>query len=123
MNLFHGRLGSANGKPAFTGKVAFPLDGRWKDVAATDDVTLGVRPEDVLVVGQNDPDTLPGRIELVEKVGAEQYLSVALNGEATCMVRAGLRVAAQEGDAIRVRFPPDAVHLFSSDGERIRSGE
>jgi multiple sugar transport system ATP-binding protein len=123
MNLFHGRLGSANGKPTFAGKVAFPVDGRWNDVGATEDVTLGVRPEDVLVVGANDPDTLPGRIELVEKVGAEQYLSIALNSEATCMVRAGLRVAAREGDAIRLRFPPDAVHIFSSDGERIRSGE
>jgi ABC-type sugar transport system ATPase subunit len=123
MNLFRGRLGSANGKPAFTGNVALPLDGRFPDVAATDEVTLGVRPEDVLVVGPDDPDALSGRIELVEKVGAEQYLSIVLNREATCMVRAGLRVAAHEGDAIRLRFPPDAVHLFSSEGERIRSSE
>jgi multiple sugar transport system ATP-binding protein len=123
MNLFRGNIGSANGKPAFTGKVAFPLDGRFKDVSATDDVTLGVRPEDVLIAGPNDPDTVPGRIDLIEKVGAEQYLSVALNSESTCMVRASLRVPAREGDAIRLRVPPDAVHLFSSEGGRITGGE
>jgi ABC-type sugar transport system ATPase subunit len=121
MNLFRGRIGSDSGKPAFTGKVGFPIDGRWHDLSAADDVTLGVRPEDVMVAGPSDADALPGRVELVEKVGAEQYLSVALNAETTCMVRAGLRVPAREGDAIRLRFPPDAVHLFSSEGERIKS--
>jgi multiple sugar transport system ATP-binding protein len=120
MNMFAGRVGSTNGAPTFTGKVAFPLDGRWRDVQASDEITLGVRPEDVMVVGQNDADALPGRIDLVEKVGAEQYLSVALDGGSTCMVRASLRVAAREGEPIRLRFSPDAIHLFNGEGAQIK---
>jgi len=121
MNLFGGHFGSANGAPIFNGQVTFPLDGRWHEVATRDEVMVGMRPEDILVVGPNEPHALPGRIDLVEKVGAEQYLSILLDGGTTCMVRASLRVAAREGEQIHLRFPPDAVHLFTAQGSRIRS--
>ena len=123
MNLFGGRIESENGTPTVKGPVAFPLDGRWRGAGAHDEVTLGVRPEDIQVVGPSDTDALPGRIELVERVGAEQYLSIVLDGGTTCMVRAGRRVPAREGEEIRLRVPPDAVHLFGAEGARIRSDE
>jgi len=75
------------------------------------------------VVGPNDSSVLRGRVDLVEKVGAEQYLSIVLDGGTTCMVRASLRVAAHEGEQIRLSFPPDAVHLFTADGARIPKAE
>jgi ABC-type sugar transport system ATPase subunit len=121
MNLFEGRFGSSNGTPVFNGKISVPLDGRWNRPSASDEATLGVRPEDILIAGTDDPKALPGRIELVEKVGAEEYLSVALDGGASCIVRASIRVAAEEGDRIRLRIPPDAVHLFTVEGLRLKT--
>ena len=122
MNLFGGRFGSSNGMPVFNGQVTVPLDGRWGGLSLPAEATLGVRPEDILVVGPNEADALNGRIDLVEKVGAEEYLSVVLEDGASCIVRASIRVAAQEGEQIRLRFPADALHLFTTEGLRIGTG-
>jgi multiple sugar transport system ATP-binding protein len=121
MNLFEGGFGSANGMPVFQGQLTVPLDGRWSGLSMPDEATLGVRPEDILIAGPNDSNSLPGRIDLVEKVGAEEYLSVVLEDGASCIVRASIRVAAKEGERIRLRIPPDAIHLFSADGLRLRT--
>jgi ABC-type sugar transport system ATPase subunit len=80
-----------------------------------------VRPEDIVVAGPNDSGTFTGRIELVEKVGAEEYLSVVLEDGASCTVRASIRVAAREGERISLRFPPDAIHLFTQEGLRVKT--
>jgi ABC-type sugar transport system ATPase subunit len=121
MNLFEGSFGSANGMPVFSGQIAVPLDGRWSGPRTSGPATLGVRPEDIQVVGSDDPAALPGRIDLVEKVGAEEYLSVVLGDGASCIVRASIRVAAHEGDRIGLRFPPDAIHLFTAEGLRLET--
>ncbi|HEV2034661.1 MAG TPA: ABC transporter ATP-binding protein [Candidatus Dormibacteraeota bacterium] len=121
MNLFEGRFAIANGMPVFSGKISVPLDGRWSGLPMPDDATLGVRPEDILIAGPEDPTALPGRIDLVEKVGAEEYLSVGLDDGTACIVRASIRVAAHEGERIRLRFPPDAIHLFTKEGLRVKT--
>ena len=82
---------------------------------------IGVRPEDIQIAGPEDPKALPGRIDLVEKVGAEEYLSVVLGDGASCIVRASIRVAAHEGERIGLRFPPDSIHLFTTEGLRLKS--
>ena len=121
MNLFAGRLGSANGEPVFNGQITVPLDGRWSGPPTPSEATLGVRPEDIQIAGPEDPKALPGRIDLVEKVGAEEYLSVVLGDGASCIVRASIRVAAHEGERIGLRFPPDSIHLFTTEGLRLKS--
>jgi ABC-type sugar transport system ATPase subunit len=121
MNLFDGHFANANDMPVFSGNITVSLDGRWNGFAMPDEATLGVRPEDIQVARPDDPNVLLGRIELVEKVGAEEYLSVALDGGASCTVRASIRVAAREGERIALQFPPDAIHLFTADGLRLRT--
>jgi multiple sugar transport system ATP-binding protein len=121
MNLFEGHFGSASGSPVFSGQITVPLDGRWNGATMPDDATLGVRPEDILITGADDPNALSGRIELVEKVGAEEYLSVVLADGAPCTVRASIRVAAREGDRIDLRFPPESIHLFTPEGLRLKT--
>jgi ABC-type sugar transport system ATPase subunit len=121
MNLFDGHFANANDMPVFSGNITVSLDGRWNGFAMPDEATLGVRPEDIQVARPDDPNVLLGRIELVEKVGAEEYLSDALDGGASCTVRASIRVAAREGERIALQFPPDAIHLFTADGLRLRT--
>ena len=107
--------------PVFSGQITVPLDGRWSGATLPDEATLGVRPEDILVAGADDPGALSGRIELVEKVGAEEYLSVVLADGASCTVRASIRVAAREGEPIGLRFPPESIHLFTAEGLRLKT--
>ena len=121
MNLFEGHVGSASGMPVFTGQITVPLDGRWSGLSLPEKATLGVRPEDIQVASANDSTALSGRIELVEKVGAEEYLSVVLGDGASCTVRASIRVAAREGDLIGLRFPPESIHLFAAEGLRLKT--
>jgi ABC-type sugar transport system ATPase subunit len=121
MNLFEGHFGSASGMPVFSGQITVPLDGRWSGLSLPEEATLGVRPEDIQVASADDSTALSGRIELVEKVGAEEYLSVVLGDGASCTVRASIRVAAREGDRIGLRFPPESIHLFTAEGLRLKT--
>jgi ABC-type sugar transport system ATPase subunit len=121
MNLFEGHFRSASGVPVFSGQITVPLDGRWSGLSSPENATLGVRPEDIQIASADDSTALSGRIELVEKVGAEEYLSVVLRDGASCTVRASIRVAAREGDRIGLRFPPESIHLFTAEGLRLKT--
>jgi multiple sugar transport system ATP-binding protein len=118
MNLFNGTIGSVDGKPAFSGPFAIPLEDRWPGVAGRE-VTLGVRPEDVTLAGPTEPATVAGVVDLVEAIGAENYVSVLLEKGAPCMVRTSGKTVIAEGEQVHLRFSPTALHLFDGEGMRI----
>ena len=65
-----------------------------------------------------DAAAIPGRVELIEAVGADTYLSVAVAEGRSVMVRvADTRV--QEGDCLHLRFPPQRLLLFDAAGNRV----
>ena len=123
MNLFKGTIGSIEGKPAFTGAVRVPLDDRWPRLAAGREVTLGVRPEDVVVAGPAEPGTLSGTVDLVEAIGAENYVSVALGEGAVCMVRTSGKNPIAEGERVRLGVMTPTLHLFDEEGMRISAAD
>ena len=119
MNLFSGTVEGTGAERRFAGAVSLPLDGAWPDLPPGTEVTLGVRPEDIELVAPSDPlVTVTGVVELVEDVGAEDFISVTLDG-ATAMVRTSSHQAAAEGERVGLRFPPPALHLFDEAGLRI----
>jgi sn-glycerol 3-phosphate transport system ATP-binding protein len=78
-------------------------------------LTLGVRPESLVVGGQG---VLLG-IASVEALGHRTLLTCQVSGQE---LRVGLPGGGPvpEGDGIRINFPPDALHWFDpSDGVRI----
>ena len=87
MNLFAGSVDAENGRPAFRGPFVVPLDGRWPGLTRGTAITLGVRPEDVVVTTEPAAEGVAGNVELVEAIGAENYVAVALGGGTSCMVR------------------------------------
>jgi multiple sugar transport system ATP-binding protein len=113
MNLVPGRLRAGR----------FEADGLTLVVAGDDrdDVTLGVRPEDLLVAP--DPSG-PGRVELVELLGPRYVLIIragahrltAVAEAATVSEWAGVPAA---GDPVSVQARPGRTHLFDSTGARI----
>jgi multiple sugar transport system ATP-binding protein len=119
MNLFKGTIGSLDGTPAFMGAITVPLDGRWPSMTAGREVTLGVRPEDVVLAGTSEPCTVTGKVDLVEAIGAENYVSVALGTGAVCMVRASAKSPISEGETVRLFLVAPTLHLFGGDGMRI----
>ena len=88
------------------------------EVGEGQDVTLGIRPEDVTVGASVDGDpahAFDGTVEVVEPMGSENVVHLDLAaGPSVIATVDGLRQV-RAGDAVRVGFPPDAVHLFDAD--------
>ena len=87
--------------------------------------TIGVRPEDIHIVRDGEPDadgfntTL--RIEAVELVGAESYIHAALPDGKPLIFRVAGRSAHNIDETVRVAARADNVHVFDSEGQRINN--
>lgn len=86
---------------------------------------LGIRPQDVELseVGVEKSGTITGAVELVEHLGGELLLHVAIGTEAAktdvrVQVRADRDVA--PGQRVRLRLPPERLHWFGAEGERLK---
>lgn len=82
-------------------------------------VTLGARPEHLEIVDPRD-EGLRGRVELVERLGAQTFAYVA-TGEpaATITVAVPAERSIAPGDIVGLRPDPAKVHVFDADGARI----
>jgi multiple sugar transport system ATP-binding protein len=85
--------------------------------AAPMPVTLGIRPEDVLLGGEGEPAS----IRIVEPTGHESIVLVDLKGH-RLVSRVGNEVKLLAGEPVSVQLRPSKLHLFlSADGERINA--
>ncbi len=97
---------------------AYEVDGRILDGIPTDELELGVRPENVDI----DPSAPPERsfeatVDVVEVVGSDNFVYLDLGGE-EFRVRTPTGVEPAEGETVRVTFDVDDLHLFDA-----RTGE
>ena len=115
--------------------------GTQQQVAAVDGselksgqrVTLGIRPEHIEVARRNGSaggDVWPLVVSHVEHLGEHGYVYARRGGdEAPPLIAKVPDEGYDEGDAVSLRFPPEAVHVFREDGmalprnERTPSGE
>ena len=109
MNLIPGRV--SGGELEVAGH-AIPLGF---DPGTDGEVTVGVRPGAVRVADSG----IPGRVYLIEDLGDTMIVDVEIGGRLVKM-RSDHRPPVREGDAVRLAFPPDAVHLFDSPSGRRR---
>ena len=81
--------------------------------AGTAEWRYGIRPEDIELTAASAPDSLPARISMLEPTGPETYVRVdAPVGALTLRVPG--KVSAAVDDAVGLRWPTDAVHLFDA---------
>src|SRR5690606_31863299 len=87
--------------------------------------TIGVRPEDIHIVKDGEPDSdgfnTTLRIEAVELVGAESYIHAALPDGKPLIFRVAGRSAYNIDETVRVSARAGNVHVFDSDGQRINN--
>lgn len=86
-------------------------------------LTLGVRPEDVVIV-QEASDTEAGRhlqatVELVEPMGSDNFLTLDLSGTTSWVARVAPTLEPAEGTPITLTFAPDDLHLFADEGDAL----
>ena len=78
---------------------------------------LGVRPEGVRV-HPGSGTGMPGRVELVEALGADTLIHVDVDG-VPMIARQNERTPLQSGDDVGVEIDPSVLHLFTRDGRAL----
>jgi len=124
MNLMEVPVDSA-GVKLDTLSVPLPAETRAR-MGNAKTVTLGVRPESLKVVGENDQG-VPAVVDVVEELGADAFVYAHRKGEDSLAEGTNLLVARHDarkmiapGSTIRFAVDPDKIHLFSVDtGERV----
>ncbi|WP_336802259.1 ABC transporter ATP-binding protein [Kaistia sp. MMO-174] len=118
MNMFEGVYRAANGGSVELAQgVVVPLAGAAPTADGTK-VTLGIRPEHVLV-GKDLPGGIAATIDLVEPTGFGTILHASAFGSdvKAFSLERGL---AERGDTVHVQFPVERIHLFdTASGSRI----
>lgn len=77
-------------------------------------ITLGLRPEDLMVVDDKDQATLQGRVDLIEHLDNEQLLYVAI-GKSIILARTQLRLRRKVGDLIGLAIKENKLHIFDPE--------
>jgi ABC-type sugar transport system ATPase subunit len=82
-------------------------------------VCLGIHPEHVHVSRDPQVGSMPGRVELCDQLGSDQYLLIDVDGS-TVVGRVSPDFATQAGAPMHVSFDEDRVHLFDEvSGENL----
>ena len=80
-------------------------------------VTLGIRPRACEFAAEPGEDTISGRVDLVEPMGAETLVHL-LHGEQDLRVVVDRAARVAVGEQAHLRFEPGAVHVFDEGGRR-----
>ena len=82
-------------------------------------IEIGIRPEHLSVADATSAP-LQGEIELIERLGAETYAYVRINGQTDNMtLRLPGDTSARSGDSIGILFDWNRVHWFGADGKAL----
>lgn len=121
MNLLAGEL-TGDDKPAF----ASPgLTVQLPDVVANApgrDVMLGIRPQDLDLVGEHEPADLRGRVWVVELLGSEKLVEVEYAERKRVTVQVRAETSVNVDDTVGVRLNARRAHVFDvKSGATLRS--
>ena len=83
-----------------------------------DSVTLGIRPEHVLV-NQDSDGTWESKVFVVEKLGSGTFLYLEKDGEPLVAETEG-HSDIKVGDTVKVGFPSNRCHLFDSSNQAFK---
>ncbi len=87
--------------------------------SATANITIGVRPRSFDLASESAANTISGKIDLIEPMGAETLLHMTTEDEELRVVT-DHRTAPRLGAHIHVRPRAGQIHLFDAGGMRIQ---
>jgi ABC-type sugar transport system ATPase subunit len=103
--------------------LSWPADDvRLPSLSGATSLRLGIRAEHVrlLPTDQIDPSSVVGEIVLIEPLGADSFIEVAIDGGASVTCRIDPDRDVHLGDRVRVSLPGESIHLFdAASGERV----
>jgi multiple sugar transport system ATP-binding protein len=100
-------------------KVPGQIAGRLARFAG-EQVTMGIRPEDLHVATEADPTELgfEAAIEVIEKLGSEILLDVAV-GHNTMVASVEPSIRVNVRDRLRLALNPERLHFFDATSEAV----
>lgn len=126
MNLFtvHAYT-EATGRKMFRiadSEIVFQVPASYREkVKDSQSYRFGIRPADILIVGESDPYTIRTNVSIFESLGEECRVHIRM-GEALLSLVTGEDVHYRTGDPICLLFREDRIHLFDiQNGNRIPS--
>ncbi len=81
-------------------------------------VTLGIRPEDIIIEKNHSARSLQAQLEVYEPMGAEAYLYLN-TGENSFVARTDNASSFETNSSIHFSFIPEKLHLFDSETEQV----
>ncbi len=101
------------------GDIVFSLPAKCRDVAPGDNITLGVRPEHVLLNGKGEIQ-LSAEIYIIERLGGESYIHLMPdNTDNIFIVRVHGDTKLKAGERTEVSFLIKNCSLFNKRGKRL----
>ena len=127
MNLIGGSLESTAGGWRFRGEnIDVPLSSDVisppeleHEVRASGAVQFGLRPEHFRVAPPGEDGGIAGRVQFLEPVGSDLYLTVEAGGTSV-QVRTDPDSPLQPGENLSLLFDAWRVHVFAADGHNLR---
>ena len=119
MNVLHGQIATGtSGLEAQCSVGTIPLNSAASALGAGAQVTIGLRPEDLII----DPDGhLQMEVSLVEHLGHERHLHCSAGTTNVVLRQSSSEPSAAVGDRVSVRADSNRIHLFDPDtGNRIQ---
>jgi ABC-type sugar transport system ATPase subunit len=114
MNLIAGQLAGGD-EPAFISSgLTLPLPGLATSQTGSREVVLGVRPQDLVLVGAEEPAPLRGRVWVVELLGSEKLVEVTYGERRRLTVQVRADTIVNVDDPVGVRFDAQRLHLFDA---------
>src|SRR5438067_956715 len=85
---------------------------------AGEEITFGIRPEDLRIAGDSDPAemSLDAEVEVVERLGSEILLDIAV-GPGMMVAAVEPTVTAKVHDRLRLAVNPNRMHFFGAESE------
>lgn len=118
MNFLTVEVGTENGSyhARREGLDALVSDQRGAKVAGRGPVTLGIRPEDVIIAPAGRGEGILGEVYVVEPLGRDDLVDVRI-GEASIHALADPNLNLKIGDPVRLKFNAEKVQFFDPSTE------
>jgi ABC-type sugar transport system ATPase subunit len=112
MNLIAGEL-TGGDVPVFASSgLRLPLPGFAAGKPSGRNVVLGVRPQDLELVGEQEPADLRGRVWVVELLGSEKLIEVEYGERRRVTVQVRAETIVNIDERVGVRLNARRAHLF-----------
>jgi multiple sugar transport system ATP-binding protein len=119
MNLMKGRVAINGSESTFAGPFPLTLPPFAHEANLAGEITVGIRPEKVILRRNEESGAIPGVVDLVELVGADAYITVQVAAGTTVISRVAPTLGLREGDKVFLIIQTGDLHLFDSNGVRV----